>query len=111
MTRIFESGKVIVGDKLALFGCELNGPHDGFPPLQTPSDLFLKLNINATRRAKWFAKLGFVVPQKPLCVPLNSLKPSGYVGAIDIIIERIYPITVSLLLKNLSIFYHCIIYD
>jgi hypothetical protein len=57
------------------------------------------LSINATRRAKWFAKLGFAVPQKPLCVPLHSLKPGGYVGALNVIIERVYPITVSYIIK------------
>ncbi len=63
--------------------------------LKAPPDLYLKLSINATRRAKWFAKLGFVVPQKPLCVSLGSLKPGGYVGAINVIVERVYPISVS----------------
>lgn len=57
-------------------------------------DVYLKLNINATRRAKWFAKLGFVIPQKPMCVSLSSLKANSYVGAVNVIIERIYPIMV-----------------
>ena len=92
----------------------MNGPQDGFHPLEvwnftnrfwkeiilklpfkTPADVYLKLSINATRRAKWFAKLGFTRTQSPLFVTLNSLKPGGYVGAVNVIIERVYPITVS----------------
>jgi hypothetical protein len=34
LTKLFETGKIIVGDKLALFGCELSGPQEGYPPLE-----------------------------------------------------------------------------
>ena len=34
LTNQFKNGKIIVGDKLALFGCEMNGPQDGFHPLE-----------------------------------------------------------------------------
>lgn len=57
--------------------------------------MHLKLSINSTRKAKWFAKLGFVRPQRPLFVSLSSIKPNTSVGAIDTIIERIYPVLVT----------------
>ena len=34
LTKLFEAGKIICGDKLAIFGCDLNGPTDGFSPLE-----------------------------------------------------------------------------
>ena len=58
--------------------------------------MHLKLSVNSVRKAKWFAKLGFVNPQQPLSVRLDTLKPNALVGAIDVVIERIYPISVSL---------------
>jgi hypothetical protein len=46
------------------------------------------------RKAKWHARLGFLTPQRPLCVPLRTIQPGSLIGAIDVIIERIYPIMV-----------------
>ncbi len=47
------------------------------------------------RKAKWHAKLGFVKPQRPLVVKLSSVQPNSIIGALDVIIERVYPILVS----------------
>jgi hypothetical protein len=54
----------------------------------------MKLSINSVRRAKWYAKLGFVRPQRPLCARLDAIKANSPVGAVDVIVERIYPILV-----------------
>lgn len=56
--------------------------------------MHLKLSVNSIRKAKWFAKLGFSNPQKPLSIRIDTIKPNSPVGAIDVVIERIYPITV-----------------
>lgn len=56
--------------------------------------MHLKLSVNSVRKAKWFSKLGFLNPQKPLSINIDTIKPNSPVGAIDCIIERIYPITV-----------------
>ena len=56
--------------------------------------MHLKLSINSTRRVRWYAKLGFTRPQRPLYAPLYSLKPNSAVGAIDALVERIYPLLV-----------------
>jgi hypothetical protein len=61
--------------------------------------MHLKLSVNSVRKAKWFAKLGFVNPQRPLSVRLDTLKPNSLVGAIDVIIERIYAISVGVLIS------------
>lgn len=56
--------------------------------------MYFKLSVNATRKAKWYAKLGFLKPNRPLVVSLDSIKPNSTVGAIDVIIDRVYPILV-----------------
>jgi hypothetical protein len=96
LTKLFENGRIIVGDKLAIFNAELNHSalQEGYSPLETPADFYFKLNINSTRKAKWYAKLGFLKPQRPLCIPLCTIKPVGTVGAVVAVIERIYPILV-----------------
>ena len=65
--------------------------------------MHLKLSVNSTRRAKWFAKLGFLNPQRPLVVSLNTIQPNSFIGAIDVFVERVYPILVRL---NFLIFIH-----
>ncbi|CAF0722989.1 unnamed protein product [Brachionus calyciflorus] len=86
-------GKIKIGDKLAIFSPELLGcPKDGCDPLEAPEDMHFKLSVNSTRKAKWYAKLGYLKPQRPLVVNLKSLKPNSIVGVIDVLIERIYPI-------------------
>jgi breast cancer 2 susceptibility protein len=89
--------KLNIGSKIAIFNAELFGcPKDGCPPLEAPEDMYLKLSINSTRKAKWFARLGFIKPQRPLSVSLNSIYPNSIIGALDVVVERIYPILVRL---------------
>lgn len=54
--------------------------------------MHLKLSVNSVRKVKWFSKLGFLKPQKPICSIFSSIKPSSTIGAISCFIERIYPI-------------------
>lgn len=58
--------------------------------------MHLKLSVNSVRKARWFAKLGFSNPQKPLTIALDTIKQNSIVGAIDVVIERIYPISVNI---------------
>lgn len=95
LSEYLRRGRIKLGDKLVLFSPELTGcPKDGCSPLEAPEDMFLKLSVNSTRKAKCFAKLGFLKPQRPLIVSINSIKANSLVGAIDVLIERIYPIIV-----------------
>ncbi len=76
-----------------MYGCELHGsPKDGCPILEAPEEMHLKLSVNCVRRVRWFAKLGFLYPQRPLVVSLASLKANSHVSAIDCVVERIYPL-------------------
>ena len=84
--------KLKIGDKLAVYSADLYGcPKDGCPPLEAPEDLFLKLSVNSTRKAKWFVKLGFLKSQRPMSISLNSIKPNSNIGALKVFVERIYP--------------------
>ena len=89
----FNKNKIKIGDKLAIFSADLiNCPKDGCPPLEAPQELYLKLSVNSTRKAKWFAKLGFLKFQRPMTVRIDTIKPNSNVGAIDVLVERVYPI-------------------
>jgi hypothetical protein len=101
LIKYIRNKKLKIGDKLAIFSVDLVGPKSGFSPLDVPEDLYIKLSVNSCRKAKWFAKLGIV--HLPLTIPLCTIKSSGNVGAINIIVERVYPILVrkKVLLKNL----------
>ena len=59
--------------------------------MKAPEDLFLRLSVNSTRKAKWFAKLGFLKTKRPLSISLDSIKANSNVGAVDVVVERIYP--------------------
>lgn len=58
--------------------------------------MHLRLSVNSTRKAKWFARLGLVRPQRSLIASLKSIQPNSPVGAIHVIVERIYPYLVTL---------------
>jgi hypothetical protein len=56
----------------------------------------LKIYANSTRRALWNAKLGFQRSSRPPVVPVSSLfADGGPVGAVDVVIARVYPVQVS----------------
>lgn len=53
----------------------------------------LKLCSNSTRRARWYAKLGFQDNPGPINVPLNSILSSGgLVSCVTAYVARVYPI-------------------
>jgi breast cancer 2 susceptibility protein len=88
-------GRLRVGQKLRIFGAELEGPEGGAHPLEPAARaLRLRLCINATRRALWHARLGFQpVPAFP--VNLRSLRlAAGPVPMLDLLILRRYPLLV-----------------
>uniref|UniRef100_A0A8C5SJR0 Tower domain-containing protein n=1 Tax=Laticauda laticaudata TaxID=8630 RepID=A0A8C5SJR0_LATLA len=85
--------KLTVGQKIVVHGAELVGSQDASTPLEAPESLMLKITANSTRRARWYAKLGYYRDPRPFSLPLSSLfSDGGTVGCIDVIIQRIYPV-------------------
>ncbi|XP_078684329.1 uncharacterized protein LOC144917871 [Branchiostoma floridae x Branchiostoma belcheri] len=92
LARLVESKRISVGQKLCVSGAELVGSQDACSPLEAPANLLLKLSANATRRARWEAKLGFHSNPQPFPVSLGSLcADGGMVGCVDIMVLRSYP--------------------
>ncbi|XP_066287790.1 breast cancer type 2 susceptibility protein homolog [Branchiostoma lanceolatum] len=92
LARLVESKHIYVGQKLCLSGAELVGSQDACSPLEAPANLLLKLSANATRRARWDAKLGYHSNPQPLPVSLGSLcADGGMVGCVDVLVLRSYP--------------------
>ncbi|XP_015279682.1 PREDICTED: breast cancer type 2 susceptibility protein [Gekko japonicus] len=84
--------RLCVGQKIIVHGAELVGSQDACPPLEAPESLMLKISANSTRRARWYAKLGYHRDPRPFCLPLASLhSDGGTVGCVDILIQRVYP--------------------
>ncbi len=102
-----EKEKIKIGTKLLVAGAELAGSEDGIDPLDAsyqPSrsscPVALKLVANATRRAKWDARLGFVRPTRQsqsqdgllLVKSMGAVIPGGgSVPLMDLIICRRFP--------------------
>ncbi|XP_019647132.1 PREDICTED: uncharacterized protein LOC109487565 [Branchiostoma belcheri] len=92
LARLVESKRICVGQKLCVSGAELVGSQDACSPLEAPANLLLKLSANATRRARWDAKLGFHSNPQPFPVSLGSLcVDGGMVGCVDVMVLRSYP--------------------
>ena len=88
-----QSGRVAVGTKIVTSGAELVGAGDACHPLEAPPSLCLHLSSNSTRRARWFARLGYQQSPLPFPLPLPSLFPDGgLVGCTEAIIGRVYPL-------------------
>ncbi|XP_048348570.1 breast cancer type 2 susceptibility protein isoform X1 [Sphaerodactylus townsendi] len=86
-------GRLRVGQKIIVHGAELVGSQDACTPLEAPESLALKISANSTRRARWYAKLGYHRDPRPFCLPLSSLlSEGGTAGCVDVIIQRAYPI-------------------
>ncbi|XP_077197948.1 breast cancer type 2 susceptibility protein isoform X2 [Paroedura picta] len=84
--------RLCVGQKIIVHGAELVGSQDACTPLEAPGSLMLKISANSTRRARWYAKLGYHWDPRPFCVPLSSLlSDGGTTGCVDVIIQRVYP--------------------
>nr|XP_033322481.1 breast cancer type 2 susceptibility protein-like isoform X2 [Megalopta genalis] len=86
-------GKVKEGTKLITYGSELLHCDQGCSPLEVPENVCLKIHTNATRRARWDAKLGYAASPRPICIKLkNIFSYGGLIGQIKVTVARVYPI-------------------
>jgi len=93
LTRLLHDGKIVVGQKLFVYGAELIGSEQAVSPLEAPSSLMLRLHANSTRRARWDVKLGFHSHARAFPLPLASLfGDGGFTGCVDVIVLRQYPV-------------------
>ncbi|GJQ70783.1 Brca2 [Trypoxylus dichotomus] len=84
--------KIRIGTKLLTCGAQLLNC-DGCHPLQITDFVKLKISYNCTRRAVWYAKLGYQKCPEPFAISLSSIHPNGgVIGCIKVHILRIYPI-------------------
>ena len=88
-----KTGKIAVGVKLMIYGAVLVEGSGPCHPLEAPSSLTLKVSANSTRRARWFAKLGYQPSPQPFKVSLASVfSDGGLVGCVEVLIARAYPL-------------------
>ena len=93
LRQMIKSGKVVVGMKLLVYGAELVGWSNPTHPLEVSPSCCLKISANSTRRARWYAKLGYQPTPRPFPIPLMSSFPDGgLVGCTDVVIARVYPL-------------------
>ncbi|KAJ8919869.1 hypothetical protein NQ315_006398 [Exocentrus adspersus] len=86
------NGKIKIGTKLITSGAELLNC-DGCYPLESTDLVCLKISYNSTRRAVWYAKLGFQRCPHPFPIQLQGIHPNGgAVRAVKICIVRVYPL-------------------
>jgi breast cancer 2 susceptibility protein len=108
LTSFVQDGRIKVGRKLLVSNANLLGFDEGVDPLDANYDAMnresspvLCLCANATRMARWDAKLGFVRPNQELLASDGLLRvqkvsdviPSGgRVPLIDVLVVRRYPL-------------------
>ena len=93
LKQMIKSGLITVGTKLLVYGAELISQSNPSHPLEVPPSCSLKLSANSTRRARWYAKLGYQPSPRPFPIPLMSVFPDGgLVGCTDVVIARVYPL-------------------
>ena len=93
LKQMVKRGRVKVGTKLLVYGAELIGQSNPSHPLEVPASCALKFSANSTRRARWFAKLGYHPVPHPFPSPLMSVFPEGgLVGCTEVVIARVYPL-------------------
>ncbi|XP_044270312.1 uncharacterized protein LOC123014993 isoform X2 [Tribolium madens] len=84
--------KIQIGTKLVISGAELVDC-DGCHPLEASHVVRLKIHCNSTRRARWYAKLGYQKCPEPYLLKLASICPNGGpIGCIKVYIARVYPL-------------------
>ncbi|XP_050456602.1 breast cancer type 2 susceptibility protein homolog isoform X2 [Cataglyphis hispanica] len=92
LVKSISTGKIREGTKLVVSGAELLNCDQGFYPLEAPATVCLKLHTNSTRRARWYAKLGYAPRSGPIPIKLCNVCPSGgLIGKMTIIAARVYP--------------------
>ena len=90
---MLKAGKITVGSKVITYGAELVGSTGPCHPLEAPASLALKLSANSTRRARWFAPLGYQRLPRSFPVPLESIfADGGLVGCVGVVVSRVYPL-------------------
>lgn len=93
LKHMIKNQKISIGTKLLICGAELTGLSSPCHPLEVPQSCSLKISANSTRRARWYAKLGYQAIPHPYPVPLASLySDGGLVGCTDVVISRVYPL-------------------
>ena len=92
LNQMVKSRKITVGTKLLIYGAELVGQSNPAHPLEMSPGCYLRISANSTRRAQWFAKLGYQPMPRSFPIPLLSIFPDGgLVGCTDVVIARVYP--------------------
>ncbi|MBX9718442.1 MAG: hypothetical protein K2X36_06320, partial [Microbacteriaceae bacterium] len=92
LTENLRRKKIYVGQKLRILGATLAGPSTPTPPLEAPDSIRLVLAVNGTRRCRWDEQLG-IQRTRAFHIPLSSIVAGGgTVPAIDVIVQRVYPI-------------------
>ncbi|XP_070151089.1 breast cancer type 2 susceptibility protein homolog isoform X2 [Polyergus mexicanus] len=92
LVKSISTGKIKEGTKLVVSGAELLNCDQGFYPLEAPATVCLKLHTNSTRRARWYAKLGYAPRSGPIPIKLCNVCPNGgLIGKMTIIVARVYP--------------------
>ncbi|XP_018495367.1 uncharacterized protein LOC100908513 [Galendromus occidentalis] len=74
LQSLMTKGLLRIGQKLCVCGAQLRGAPNGVDPLQL-EDARLSIRYNSTRRARWYAKMGYL--KKSLLVPLFSVVLDG----------------------------------
>ncbi|KAG7347764.1 BRCA2 repeat domain protein [Nitzschia inconspicua] len=103
LSKFVENNLIKVGTKLLVSNAQIVGVGEGVDPLDTSSEgdsALLQLSANATRLARWNAKLGLVkvspsqAPKGRLLLKRLSdvVEGGGNVPAISLFIQRVYPI-------------------
>jgi breast cancer 2 susceptibility protein len=101
LTKYVQNNLIKVGTKLLVSNAQLVGNEDGVDPLDKRDEVsksVLQLTANATRLAKWNAKLGFVnssnsrAPKGKLLIKRLSdvVEGGGNLPAIQLFVQRVY---------------------
>ncbi|KRZ33075.1 Breast cancer type 2 susceptibility -like protein [Trichinella pseudospiralis] len=90
LSDLAKRGRIQVGMKLFIINATLHGAEGGCEPLEAPCNVRLALTINGVRRARWWARLGYLRVTKTPAFPISSLR-EGKVVAVKVILCRKYP--------------------
>lgn len=67
-----------------------------------PGSVALKITANSTRRARWYAKLGYCKESWPFAISLNSVEENGgLITRMKAYVLRVYP-TIYAVKENLE---------
>ncbi|XP_031629337.1 uncharacterized protein LOC116344750 [Contarinia nasturtii] len=93
LSHAVTTGKITIGTKLIIQGAEIIGFEEACSPLEMPISVALKITANSTRRARWYAKLGYCKEPWPFAISLNSVDGNGgLITRMRAYVLRIYPL-------------------